>query len=131
MTEKIEPAVGATGEGGISKVAGNSLSIASTQPKIQPLGLAEFIAIGRQVTQETGRNRRAMVRYNAYVDIDMELSIRRSHPVPTSSDELQDFMRGVDGSKSYGRLIHNVWLDYERARGASRRYRSGGGTHDL
>ena len=126
MTETETPPVGAGGEGGISKAVDTSLPIASMQPKVQPLSLAEFIAIGRQVTQEGGRNLRAIDRYNTYVDIDMELSIRRRHPEPTSSDELQIFMRGVDGSKSYDRLIHNIWRDYERARRTSRRFRGGG-----
>jgi hypothetical protein len=128
MTDIETPPVGAGGEGRISEAVNTSLPIASMQPRVQPLTFAEFITIGRLVTQDTGRNRWAMVRFNAYVDIDMELYSRPSHPEPTSWDELQAFMRGVDGRKCYTNRIRNIWLDYQRAREACAKFRGGGRT---
>src|SRR5205085_434735 len=128
MTGKIEPAVGAAGEGGTSRVADNPLHIASMQPKVQPLSLAEFLTIAREVTQEGGHRKRSIGRFNAFVDAYITLRGRRVRPKPKSSPELQGLLRWAIGGKSYRRRIHEIWLDYEGARRAQE-FRGEGGAH--
>src|SRR4051794_22502633 len=93
----------------------------------RPLALAEFVTIAREVVQDAGRSRRAIRRFNTYVDVDNVLCARRGKPEPTSAAELIELLKYPMGSASYYRCIHEVWLDFESACRALREYRSQGG----